>query len=234
MSTIRVLLVEDTETEAAQARSMVCDAEETAFEVTWVATSDAALAALDAGDFDVALVDASLGTGERVRPAAPDPRASIRAAARAARRVPRRRARRRGIPPGRRRFPGQGRDHGASPAASIAARGRAQPHGGRAACEPGEPRAGRAHRQPGTPRGRRRPRLQQSPDRHPVGYTTALERHVEPDHPSRESVDAIRRSAELASRLTRQLLAYSRKQTLERGTARSRGSSRASRRSFAA
>ena len=54
------------------------------------------------------------------------------------------------------------------------------------------------------------------------------------DHPSRESIDAIRRSAELASRLTRQLMAYSRKQTLEQVPIDPRRSSTALRRSSGA
>ncbi len=47
-----------------------------------------------------------------------------------------------------------------------------------------------------------------------IGYTSILEREIPSAEPSRKSLDEIRKAADLASALTRQLLAYSRKQTL--------------------
>lgn len=46
-----------------------------------------------------------------------------------------------------------------------------------------------------------------------MGYTSILEREVESRHPGRRPVEEIRKAAEMASDLTRQLLAYSRKQS---------------------
>jgi two-component system, cell cycle sensor histidine kinase and response regulator CckA len=46
-----------------------------------------------------------------------------------------------------------------------------------------------------------------------MGYTSILEREVAAAHPGRRPVEEIRKAAEMASNLTRQLLAYSRKQS---------------------
>ena len=46
-----------------------------------------------------------------------------------------------------------------------------------------------------------------------MGYTSILEREVASAHPGRRPVEEIRKAAEMASDLTRQLLAYSRKQS---------------------
>ena len=214
MSTIRVLLVEDNETEAAQARSMVCDAEETAFEVRWVATSEAALDALDAGGVDVALVDASLGTESgfdllrriHERPSAPPLvlLAEYRDALR-----------------GADAFRLGADDFLVKGEATAPALQRALRHAverSRTAAELRESQASLVQAERIDSLGRLAGGIAHDFSNLLTGIlacTTSLERQVDPDHPSRESIDAIRRSAELASRLTRQLMAYSRKQTLE-------------------
>ncbi len=49
-----------------------------------------------------------------------------------------------------------------------------------------------------------------------VGYASILDREIPFEHPGRHSLDEIRKAADLATRLTRQLLAYSRKQIVKR------------------
>jgi two-component system, cell cycle sensor histidine kinase and response regulator CckA len=48
-----------------------------------------------------------------------------------------------------------------------------------------------------------------------LSCTTRLEELIESDHPAREPIDSVRRTAELAARLARQLLAYGGRQTIE-------------------
>jgi len=48
-----------------------------------------------------------------------------------------------------------------------------------------------------------------------LGCTSTLEELITPEHPARESIDAVRRTAELAARLARQLLAYGGRQSIE-------------------
>jgi signal transduction histidine kinase len=48
-----------------------------------------------------------------------------------------------------------------------------------------------------------------------LSCTTTLEELIAPEHPAREPIDAVRRTAELAARLARQLLAYGGRQTIE-------------------
>ena len=48
-----------------------------------------------------------------------------------------------------------------------------------------------------------------------LSCTATLEQQIEADHPAREPIDAVRRTAELAARLARQLLAYGGRQTIE-------------------
>ena len=61
MPDIRVLLVEDDETEAAQTRSMLCESDATPFEVEWVATRTTRSRACRRTRYDVYLVDVTLG-----------------------------------------------------------------------------------------------------------------------------------------------------------------------------
>jgi two-component system cell cycle sensor histidine kinase/response regulator CckA len=49
-----------------------------------------------------------------------------------------------------------------------------------------------------------------------VGYASILDRELSPQHNGRHSLEEIRKAAELATKLTRQLLAYSRKQIVKR------------------
>jgi two-component system, cell cycle sensor histidine kinase and response regulator CckA len=49
-----------------------------------------------------------------------------------------------------------------------------------------------------------------------VGYASILDRELSPQHAGRHSLEEIRKAAELATKLTRQLLAYSRKQIVKR------------------
>ena len=49
-----------------------------------------------------------------------------------------------------------------------------------------------------------------------VGYASILDRELAPQHTGRHSLEEIRKAAELATKLTRQLLAYSRKQVVKR------------------
>ena len=48
-----------------------------------------------------------------------------------------------------------------------------------------------------------------------IGYSEALQQRLSPDDPNREPIDEIRNAGERAASLTRQLLAFSRKQVLE-------------------
>ena len=48
-----------------------------------------------------------------------------------------------------------------------------------------------------------------------LSCTSTLEQQIDADHPAREPIDAVRRTAELAARLARQLLAYGGRQTIE-------------------
>jgi|EndMetStandDraft_3_1072993.scaffolds.fasta_scaffold100311_2 signal transduction histidine kinase len=48
-----------------------------------------------------------------------------------------------------------------------------------------------------------------------LSCTATLEQQIDQDHPAREPIDAVRRTAELAARLARQLLAYGGRQTIE-------------------
>jgi signal transduction histidine kinase len=48
-----------------------------------------------------------------------------------------------------------------------------------------------------------------------LSCTSTLEQQIEPDHPARKPIDDVRRTAELAARLARQLLAYGGRQTIE-------------------
>jgi signal transduction histidine kinase len=48
-----------------------------------------------------------------------------------------------------------------------------------------------------------------------LSCTTTLERLIDEGHPAREPIDSVRRTAELAARLARQLLAYGGRQTIE-------------------
>jgi len=48
-----------------------------------------------------------------------------------------------------------------------------------------------------------------------LGCTSTLEQQIAVDHPAREPIDSVRRTAELAARLARQLLAYGGRQTIE-------------------
>jgi two-component system, cell cycle sensor histidine kinase and response regulator CckA len=48
-----------------------------------------------------------------------------------------------------------------------------------------------------------------------LSCTATLEEQIAPEHPAREPIDAVRRTAELAARLARQLLAYGGRQTIE-------------------
>jgi signal transduction histidine kinase len=214
MSPIRVLLVEDNETEAAQARSMICDSDEAAFDVTWVATGEAALAALASAGADVALVDASLNTESgfdllrriRERPSPPPLvlLAEYRDAGRDAE----------ALRLGADDFLVKGET--TAPALQRALRNAVERSRTAAELRDSQARLVQAERIDSL--GRLAGGIAHDFSNLLTGIlscTAVLERQIDPDHPSRESVDAIRRSAELASRLTRQLLAYSRKQTLE-------------------
>ena len=191
---------------------MVCEAEDTAFTVTWVASIEDAHAALTSDHYDVALVD------HRSAPRAGSTSCggcaiSRLAAARAAGRVRGCAAGRRSLSPRRRRLPGEGRSHGAGAPAGAAPRRRAQPDRGRAPREPGASRAGRAHRQPRAAGGR----VAHDFNNLLTGILGCTSRSNASSSRSIRRVSrwrdpAVRRAA---SRLTRQLLAYSRKQTLE-------------------
>jgi two-component system cell cycle sensor histidine kinase/response regulator CckA len=213
MPAISVLLVEDNETEAAQTRSMLIESESTTFHVDWVGTADEALAQMLQGGHDVCLVDVALGdaSGIDVMMRAIDGGcqtpivllANFGAATQE-----------------EEAFAAGATDYLVKGESTAPMMQRALRHAverGRvaAALRESEARLVQAERMESL--GRLAGGIAHDFNNlltGILGYTSLLERDFEPDHPSRESIDAIRRSSELASRLTRQLLAYSRKQAL--------------------
>ncbi len=199
MSPIRVLLVEDNEMEATQARTMVCEAEDTAFTVTWVASIDDAHAALTSDHYDVALVDASLGPESgfdllrRMRDQPASPPLVLLAEYVDARR-------------GEEAFRLGANDFLVKGEVTAPALQRALRHAverSRTAAELLESQARLVQAERIDSLGRLAGGIAHDFSNLLTGIlacTTTLEREFEPEHPSRESVDTIRRSAELASR----------------------------------
>jgi two-component system cell cycle sensor histidine kinase/response regulator CckA len=217
MPTIRVLLVEDNETEAVQTKTMLTESETTTFDVEWVGTADEAVARMTQGDYDVHLVDLSLGETSGID------------------------AMRWAISGGCEEPIVLLADYGAATqeeeafeagAADYLVKGETTApslrRGLRNAVERGRVAAALKESQARLVQAERMESLGRLAGgiAHDfnnlltgiLGHTTLLERDFEPEHPSRESIDAVRRSAEVAARLTRQLRAYSRKQILRPAT----------------
>jgi signal transduction histidine kinase len=214
MATIRVLLAEDDETEAAQTMSMLSETEEATVEVEWVATAEDALARMTRCTYDACLLDVTLGAASGID------------------------VLRQGLERGCSApiillaQPGDAdRDSEALRlgAADYLVKGEMTAPQLQRSVRHAIQRARVAHALRES-----QGRLLQAERMESLGrlaggiahdfnnllsgiltYTSALERQIEPEHPSREPIDAIRRTTELASRLARQLLAYGRKQTLQ-------------------
>ncbi len=214
MPTMRILLAEPNETEAVQTISMLSDSEEAGIEIDWVATGDDAIQRMTAGGYDAYLVDARLDEAQGSD--------ILRRASEAGCQAPiillaeRGDARR-----DREALRNGAADYLVKGETTAPVLQRAVQH----AIERG--RVNRALRESEA-------RLVQSERMESLGrlaggiahdfsnlltgiltYTAALERQFEPEHPAREPIDTIRRTAELASRLARQLLAYGRKQPMQ-------------------
>jgi signal transduction histidine kinase len=214
MAAIRVLLVEDDETEAAQTRSMLLESESTPFEVEWVSTADEALARIAQGGHDVHLVDVRLegvsGIEVMMRAIQGGSHAPIVLLADFGAATQEEEA----FAEGAADYLVKGET--TAPVMQRALRHAVERARVAAALRESEARLVQAERMESL--GRLAGGIAHDFNNlltGILGYTSLLERDFEPDHPSRESIDAIRRSSELASRLTRQLLAYSRKQTLQ-------------------
>jgi two-component system, cell cycle sensor histidine kinase and response regulator CckA len=208
------LLVADDETEAAQTRSMLCESDAAPFEVEWVASADEALARMLQDAHDVHMVDVTLdgasGIEVMTRAIAGGCRTPIVLVADFG-----------AAPQEEEAFAAGAADYlvkgeSTAPMMQRALRHAVERARVAAALRDSQARLTQAERMESL--GRLAGGIAHDFNNlltGILGYTSLLERDFEPDHPSRESIDAIRRSSELASRLTRQLLAYSRKQTLQ-------------------
>ncbi|HEY8548818.1 MAG TPA: response regulator [Vicinamibacterales bacterium] len=214
MPSLRVLLAEDNETEAVQTRSMLSEAGEESMQVDWVSSGEEVLARMRENGYDAYLVDVKLG-GEsgldvlkQARAAGIDAPIVLLAD-----------------------YGGGGGEHEAfrqgaadylvkgettAPLLQRAIRHAVERAAAARALRETEARLLRADRMESL--GRLAGGIAHDFNNLLSGIltcTTLLERQIDPDHPAREPVDSIRRSAEVAARLVRQLLAYGRKARLE-------------------
>jgi two-component system, cell cycle sensor histidine kinase and response regulator CckA len=215
MATIRVLLVDDDEDDAVLTRAMVRDARDPRLEVDWVATYDEALSRMIRRDYQAYVVDYRLGqhSGLDLMMAAQAGGCTepIILLTRQGTRTVDDEAMRAGA------ADYLVKDELTPPLLQRAVRHAVERAGATLAFRESEERLIQAQRMESL--GRLVGSVAHDFNNlltGIVGYASILDRELSPQHAGRHSLEEIRKAAELATKLTRQLLAYSRKQIVKR------------------
>jgi two-component system cell cycle sensor histidine kinase/response regulator CckA len=215
MATIRVLLVDDDEDDALKTRAMVRDTYDPRFEMDWVATYDEALSRMIRREYQAYVVDYQLGEHsgadllvEAQAGGCAEPIILLT-----------RQAARRGDDQVMRAGAADYlvKDELTPPLLQRAVRHAVERAGATLAFRESEERLIQAQRMESL--GRLVGSVAHDFNNlltGIVGYASILDRELSPQHAGRHSLEEIRKAAELATKLTRQLLAYSRKQIVKR------------------
>jgi two-component system, cell cycle sensor histidine kinase and response regulator CckA len=215
MATIRVLLVEDDEDDAVLTRAMAQDAHDPRLEVDWVATYDEALSRMIRRDYQAYIVSYRLGSHSGL-----DLLLAAQAGGCSEPIILLTRQGTRNVDDEARRAGAADyliKDELTPPLLQRAVRHAVERAGATRAFRESEERLIQAQRMESL--GRLVGSVAHDFNNlltGIVGYASILDRELSPQHAGRHSLEEIRKAAELATKLTRQLLAYSRKQIVKR------------------